>query len=376
MIAYQGWMDRLRRQQSRSPLWRLSRKRLFQIGAEMLLVSGVLLFSRELFGALDGWLNRDWGMKHGPEIVFWTGLALVILAPLVAIWRNCSALALLYAQVSTSGHPRARQLAPIIETGLKAAAAAMLVVWLVAVVPAEDTARWLILASGLAAVVALIFLRRKLIYWHCVVEVELQTAIEISDSRMTATTAPWLQPHPAWNLHMVDCTLPDLADCQGLRINELELRSRFGCSIVGIERQGFMIALPGPETILYPRDKVLLLGTNDQIHAGQRFLGAVSGSATTVDSNFDEVRMEAVTLSPDSRAAGQTLAELSPAGSHGVQIAGIRRGAQRILNPGPHEGLQSGDELLILGTSAQIVDFKIWLSEPPETVPPAQIPPA
>jgi CPA2 family monovalent cation:H+ antiporter-2 len=43
---------------------------------------------------------------------------------LVAIWRNCSALALLYAQVSTRGHPRAARLAPVVETGIKTVAGA------------------------------------------------------------------------------------------------------------------------------------------------------------------------------------------------------------------------------------------------------------
>jgi CPA2 family monovalent cation:H+ antiporter-2 len=46
-----------------------------------------------------------------------------------------------------------------------------------------------------------------------------------------------------------------------------------------------------------------------------------------------------------------------------VQIAGIHRGAQRILNPGGQETLQPGDEVLALGTPVQIRDFKAWLRE-------------
>ena len=80
-------------------------------------------------------------------------LAFAVVAPLVAIWRNCSALALLFAQVSTAHHPRGRQLAPVVETGLKVVSPRLLTVWLIAVVPAEDTARWLLLASALVAVV-------------------------------------------------------------------------------------------------------------------------------------------------------------------------------------------------------------------------------
>jgi CPA2 family monovalent cation:H+ antiporter-2 len=211
-------------------------------------------------------------------------------------------------------------------------------------------------------VVAVVLLRRRLIYWHCVLEVELTTMMHTSEQKMTSTTAPWMGRHPDWDLHMIDCTLPDLADCQGRSIAELDLRARFGCSVVGIERQGFMIPLPPPESVLYPRDKVLLMGTNTQVRAGRDFLGGVSGSVDT-DSLFEEVRMEAITIPEWSISEGRTLLELSPAGSHGVQIAGIHRGATRILNPGPGEVLHRGDELLALGTPEQIRDFKGKLAE-------------
>jgi CPA2 family monovalent cation:H+ antiporter-2 len=131
---------------------------------------------------------------------------------------------------------------------------------------------------------------------------------------------------------------------------------------VGIERQGFMIPLPPPDSVLYPRDKVLLMGTMEQVYKGRAFLGGVSGTLET-DSLFEEVRMDALSVPGWSRARDLTLQELSPAKNHGVQIAGIHRGAERILNPDGHEALRSGDELLVLGTSEQIRNFRGWLSE-------------
>ena len=361
---YQDWLERFMRQRKRNLVWQLSRKRLAQIGVEMLFVSGVLVFSRELYTAVEDWLGRDWMFPNGAQIGFWMLLAIAVVAPLVAIWRNCSALALLFAQVSTSHHPRGKQLAPVIETGLKVVVAAFLSVWLIAVVPAEDTARWLLLASALVAVVAVLLLRRRLIYWHCVLEVELKNVIDSSESKLTSTTAPWLGRHPDWDLHMIDCVLPDLADCQGRTIAELDLRARFGCSVVGIERQGFMIPLPPPGSVLYPRDKVLLMGTNEQVNRGRAFLGGVSGAPDT-DSLFEEVRMEAIDVPDWSSASGRTIGEISPAQNHRVQIAGIRRGEGRILNPGASEMLRPRDELLVLGTPGQIREFRGWLTEDP-----------
>ncbi len=363
--AYHGWLERARQRGSRNLLWQLSRKRVVQVAVGAMLVTGLIVFSNQALTMLEAWLGPDWLFPHGLEVVFWTALVVVTLAPLVAIWRNLSAMALLYAELSTRGHVHAKRLRPVIETGLKIGLGAAMYVWLASIVPAEGTTKWLLLLSAVVALVALVVLRRKLIYWHSEMEVELLSVIAAGESEMTATTAPWLQPHGDWNLHMIDCTLPDLADCQGRQIAELDLRSRFGCSVVGIERQGFMIPLPGPDAVLYPRDKVLLMGTPEQVQMGRRFLNTVSGAAGT-ESLFEEVRMEVMMIPVWSRAAGRSLGDISPARDFGVQIAGVHRGGLRILNPGAQEVLHAGDEVLGLGTQAQITSFQEWLRERPE----------
>lgn len=358
--AYHGWLEVFHQRRARNILWQLSRKRLVQVSMGMLFVTGVVVFSEQFFSLAEGWLGRGRLFPHDLELIFSATLVLLILAPLVAIWRNVSAMAMLYAEVSTKGHPHAKRLRVLVETVLKILAGGGMFIWLASIQPAEGKGKWLLLFSALIAGVALLVLRRKLIYWHSEMEVELMSVIETGDNKMTATTAPWLQPHGEWNLNMIDCTLPDLADCQGKKIAELGLRSRFGCSVVGIERQGFMIPLPPPEAVLFPRDKVLLLGTAEQVIAGKAFLGAVSGVAVA-DSLFEEVRMEAMVVPPWSRAASRTLSALSPAQVHGVQIAGVNRHGLRVLNPTAAEILRAGDEVLVLGAPIQIAKFKIWL---------------
>ena len=357
---YRERLDQLQAHAKKNKLWQLSRKRFFQIGIEVLLVSGLLVFSGQLLAAAEAWLGRDWIFPNGLQVIFWIVLSLVLLAPLVAIWRNCSALSLLYAQVSTSGQPNAARLARWVETVIKSLCGTAMFFWVFALLPTEGIARWLLLASVFIAVVALMLLWRKLVLWHSQLEIELQTVIATAEGKMTATSAPWLQAHSDWNLHMIDCVLPDLADVQGRTIAELDMRAKFGCSVVGIERQGYMIPLPPPTAVLYPRDRVLLMGTTEQVKAGKHFLGAVSGVA---DSLFEEVLMESIKIPPRGPASGRTLAELALARTHGVQIAGVNHRGMRVLNPGADECLQAGDEVLALGTPAQIEAFRIWLSD-------------
>lgn len=357
---YRAWLERLQARQRRNQLWQLSRKRFIQIGVEMLLVTGLLVFSEQLLRVIEGWLGRDWLFTRGPAVMFWLLLCLLLLAPLIAIWRNVSALALLYASVSTKGHPRQARLQPMVETGIKTAVGAMLYVWLSSFLPAE-AARWLLPATVVVAAVGLLVLKRRLVYWHSELEVELNEVLAGGAHRPAGSGTPWLKTPESWNLGVIDCTLPDLADCQGRRIDELNLRARTGCTIVGIERQGHMISLPGPDTVLYPCDKVMLLGSPEQVAAGKAVLTAVSGSSAAASSEFDEVRMEVLKVPADGPAAGRTLGELALTQAHGVQVAGVNRGDVRILNPRADERLAADDDLLVLGTPERIGSFREWL---------------
>lgn len=360
--AYHSWLEATARRREGNILWQLSRPRIAQVGLGALFVTGLVVFSGQLFVVVERWLGGGRVPEVWLQFGFWTALTLLVIAPLVAIWRNVSAMALLYAEVSTRGQDNSARVRPLVETGLKLAAAAMIYLWLSAILPAEGTARWLLAVSGLVALLAILLLRRKLIRWHSELEVELAAVIERGEGRMSSTSAPWLQAHGEWNLQMIDCTLPDLADCRGKSIASLALRSRYGCSVVGVERQGYMIPLPPPETVLYPRDKVLLLGTTEQVRAGRETLSAVS-LAVEEQSELEEVRMEVMEIPSGSPADGRRLGEITPAQRHGVQIAGVQRHSARMLNPSGQEELRAGDKVLALGTPDQIRAFSVWLWE-------------
>lgn len=358
---YQQWLTRMQQRQKRSVLWQVSRKRVIQITLEVLLVTGMLAFADPLFEAVRPFLPGQTLFRAGPGVIYWGAFTLVTLLPLVAIWRNTAALAMIYAELSTAGHPQAVRLRPYVENGLKALAGVLLFFWLSAIVPVDEMGRWVPLLVILIAVAAIFMLRSKLIYWHSVLEVELQARLVASEQKFTTTTAPFLADHGEWQLALTECVIPDQADCRGRTLGELGLRATYGCVIAGIERQGVMIGNPSPETALYPRDKVLLLGDPKQSTLAKNFLTGTASSILV--SHFDEVRMETVTLPAGSGLAGRSLAELAPARKVGVQVAGINRGGLRLLNPSGDEKLWVGDDVLVLGSPDQIAAFRAWANE-------------
>jgi CPA2 family monovalent cation:H+ antiporter-2 len=353
---YHRLLERMQQRERKSRLWQLSKKRFIQIGVEVLMVTGLIVFSEQMFSLVSDYLPVSSNFPRGAELIFWCSLVLLALAPVVAIWRNTSALALLYAQVTTHGHPKAATLAPMVEAGLKVVAGLLLFLWLVALLPLEGMARWLPAVALIVVLVGFLFLRRRLVYWHSLLEVELDEMLNPADQKFTSTTAPWMAPHADWNLTLGDCVLPDLADARGRTLAELALRTKFGCTVAGVERQGVMVGNPRGDMILYPRDKVLLLGTHEQVAAGKEFLHLASGTPSV--STFDEVRMESVEIPPGAGLHGRTLAELALSQHYGLQVAGISRGSLRILNPGGDEKIFAGDNVLVLGSPDQIKAFK------------------
>lgn len=354
---YHRLVARIQAGGARNLLWRLSKPRLLQIAVEALLITGLLAFSQQI-QALVFWLvPTNWPPAN---LAFWTGLTLVVLLPLVALWRNVSALAMLVADVATQQHPRAAKARPMVETGLKVGAGLLLFLWLGAVVPWTEAARWLPLLVIVVVPAALLLFRHRLIFWHSLFENELQERLKEA-SAAPGSVAPDLDAHAAWGLTLLECTLPDLADVRGRTLADLRLRTHCGCTVAGVERQGVLVRYPAPTLALFPRDKVLLLGTPAQVAAGQAYLTRITGAGP--ESSFDEVCMEAVTVPEGCKLAGRTLRQLAPSKKVGVQVAGLRRGDTRTLNPSGEERMLEGDEVLVLGSPDQIAAFRAWLAE-------------
>jgi CPA2 family monovalent cation:H+ antiporter-2 len=55
-------------------------------------------------------------------------------------------------------------------------------------------------------------------------------------------------------------------------IRQVQLRTRTGASIVGIERNGASVINPGPDDELLAGDRVLLIGTQPQLAAARTAL--------------------------------------------------------------------------------------------------------
>jgi len=355
--TYHTWLAQLGGSSSGGLWWQLGKKRLLQIGLELLLITGLFSFSELIFATLQ---NSRLATDIAPELLkisFWSGLGLLALIPFVALWRNLSALALIFGETARE---RTRLPGPLVETGIKIVGAIGLAYWISQILPRSSLPQWSwLVIGGIAAVVVAVFSRR-LIYWHSEWQHSLAEVFDRKDAPVPAGGAAqrWLDNTGDWALNVQECILPEHAACAGQTIAGLRIRTRFNCSVVEIDRQGFIIAAPEPGQMLYSGDRLLLLGTPADIARARTEL--IRQGRPTED-DFDECRLEIVPLK-NQTGVGATLAELQIPQQHHILVVGIERGGKRIANPHATERLEAGDHLLILGAPDKLRDFRLWLN--------------
>ncbi len=356
LAAYQDLLARLSRRRSRGRFWRFARKRLLQIAVEMLFVSGILVFSETLGERLFAWLNPSPGASMFALTAYWTVISGVLLISMIAIWRNFSALALMFAQAVAPGQPGSPY-ALAVEHLTRIAGALLLTAWLWAVMPFRAQAGWVLAAlAAVLAIIAAVFWRR-MVYWHSVLEVRLDRVVrppQPQPFRDKLTSAG------DWNLEVGECVLPDHSRHSGKTLGELDIRSRFGATIAGIERQGELMMNPAAGTTLYPQDNLLIIGRRDTLEATRTFLQDREAGERTA-AQIEDVHLETIEVPDGCPHCAEPIGRLNIAGAFGVQIVGLDRAGRKLLNPGAGERLMPGDTLLVLGTVDQVRGFGEWL---------------
>src|SRR5690606_3738060 len=103
------------------------------------------------------------------------------------------------------------------------------------------------------------------------------------------------------------------------------------------------------------RDAPLLTGGHD----GQ----APAADNPVVARLRQEGKLESFMLGADMPCAARTIRELGLRTQTGALIVGIQReGREPLVNPGVHEPLHAGDELLLFGTASQLEEAVQLLS--------------
>lgn len=366
LIAFQHrWLAELQDRANASLLWKLTGKRILQTAFHLLFVSALILASQPLYEIAVQRLGRDLFFPNGLTFLFWAAFGTVLLGPLIAIWRNVEALAMIVSEGATMRFSRNERLRPVLQTALKTTGAGLLLAWLLLLIPFGPWVFWTLCAAAAAVLLYAPFFWRRLTALQSRFEVEFREQMKAATTPGSASGLPVsvLERPQEWDLQIDEVTLPFLTDHAGRCLAELNIRKNLGCSVLAIDRQGFLIANPAGNERLFAGDKLLVLGTGDQLIAASQFLLNNAGSAGSRSGEFDDIAMENLDLPERGPGLGSTLRELRLVEGYGIQVCGIQRGPERILVPSSDQRLLPGDRLLLLGAHEKIRDFRTHLGQ-------------
>lgn len=160
-----------------------------------------------------------------------------------------------------------------------------------------------------------------------------------------------------WDTHLTELTVSAESDLVGKSLVELAVREKYGVNIALIERGHKMIPTPNRDERLYPNDKVMLIGTDDQLAAvTELFKGSAEENLETYFPKKD-MTLQKIVITSSSPVFAQTIRDSGIREKTQGLVVGIERNGVRILNPDSNLVFEHDDIVWIVGNNKKIPDL-------------------
>ena len=160
-----------------------------------------------------------------------------------------------------------------------------------------------------------------------------------------------------WDTHLTELTVAPESDLVGKSLIELAVREKYGVNIALIERGNKMIPTPGRDERLYPNDKVMLIGTDDQLAAIKELFEGVVKENDELYFPKKDMTLQKIVISSSSPVFAQTIRESGIREQTQGLVVGIERKGVRILNPDSNLVFEQEDIVWIVGNTKKIPEL-------------------
>jgi CPA2 family monovalent cation:H+ antiporter-2 len=273
--AYTNWVGGLGAGSGKKSAAKFLRKWGWQILLNIILIAGIFITAVFMEQRVENWWPNAPNSRDALKGILWLGAMILSLPMLIAIVRKWQAFGMLLSEMSVSraaAKDRTNALRSIISSIVFAAgcAALLLIILLLssAILPSRNLL--IVLALVLAGTTALLW--RFFIRIHTNAQFALQETLNKPALPHPEKEAPPALPALLRHASLVTVSIAPDSAVAGKVISELQLRTRCGASIVGIERAGENIINPNVSEEIRAGDSILLLGSPEQIELARKLL--------------------------------------------------------------------------------------------------------
>lgn len=155
-----------------------------------------------------------------------------------------------------------------------------------------------------------------------------------------------------YDVHIELLLMPQNSTYIGHRLRTIPIRKESGASIIKIRRGEETIVIPSGEVRLYPFDRILAVGTTEQLEK-LKALFASSVSVSQEDESDSNFQVKVLTLEKDSFLTGKTLAT-SSLSDYQCLLVSVMRNGSFIANPRADFQFMEGDTVWVAGDKNKI----------------------
>jgi CPA2 family monovalent cation:H+ antiporter-2 len=276
---YSRWMAERSGRNEAGRVGRLLRRWGLQVALNGVLAAAVLVAAPTAAKQVAAWVPSMPAWTGGPRAVVWLG-AMLLVAPLIVVSvLKLRAIATVVSGVNVT-RAEAGLHTPIVRgmvSGTIMFTGVAVILMSVLVLSASILPPWpfpIIAALMVALIAALMWRKFEKIYARAqfALHETLTRPHEPTDGPDATAAAPL--PSLLRQAEVETVTVAQDSPAAGRLIRELQLRTKTGASVVGIERKGESVVNPDPDEELLPGDEVLLIGTRQHLDAARQLLTA------------------------------------------------------------------------------------------------------
>ena len=131
------------------------------------------------------------------------------------------------------------------------------------------------------------------------------------------------------DIHISDFDVPEDSSWGGKTLKELHLRERFGVDMSSIMRGSQRLNIPNGDTVIFPGDKLQVIGNDDQL---QKFATALNTDLIPEDLEIEkrEMKLRQLIISGKSEFCGKSLLESGIRDKYNCMVVGLEEGQENL----------------------------------------------
>ena len=155
------------------------------------------------------------------------------------------------------------------------------------------------------------------------------------------------------DIHISEIEVPEDSIWCGKSLKELHLRQRFGIDMSSIRRGSQRLNIPNGDTMIFPGDKLQIIGNDDQVH---KFAQALTTELAPEDLEIEkrEMKLRQLIISGGSEFLGKTLEESGIRNKYNCMVVGLEEGQENLTHILPSRVFEKGDIIWLVGEEADL----------------------